>query len=376
MKRLSLYIAMLALSTTVYTSCSSDSEEVDNPTKADTKSVEIITTILTKSKPQTEFKSQDNMSVFAKTYNKLNAPTIGEDVVATFDGANWKTAPSIDLKTGEHTFIYAVSPVVTGVSDLAIVPVDITKQQDVLYSGSAVPVSYTSNVAKVTMKHALALTSFNIATQGYHGKGMLEQLAAEGNNIFTQGTMTVDKGKLTGTSNGQVTIQLSKNIVPEGWKSDLPNIWVIPFSTLGEPAYLKARIDGKEYVSRIPEIEIKGGYQYVFHLVLTDYGLEFIPSQTETLSLNQDTDEMGALEGYGILRFKHHSTEFATPALIGESVFGTIIWGNGQSESYANGASMKYDVDGNYEVAIESWNTTGFELGDIIGVDEIDLSQY
>ena len=65
----------------------------------------------------------------------------------------------------------------------------------------------------------------------------------------------------------------------------------MPFSTKGGEAYLTATIDGKPYKAIFPEVEMKSGFQYIFRMVLTDYGLEFIPNQTQTISLSVETDQ-------------------------------------------------------------------------------------
>ena len=374
MKRISTYTLMLIVTSMFIASCSSSADD-DGETKADTKSVEIITTILTKANPKTEFTTSDQMSVYAKSYNKLDAPVLKENVVASYNGSTWTIEPNIDLKEDQTAFIFTFSPVIPFTRDLSAIPVDVTKQEDVLYSGSAVPVSYTSNRAKITMKHALTLTSYNIIKQDYSGKGNLQKIELEGKNVFTNATMSADKGKFTGTHNGCVSANVSKDITTDGWISELPNLWVIPFSTQSEPAKLHAVIDGKEYITALPAIDMKAGFQYVFHLVLTNYGIECIPSLTETISLNEDANAIADLDNYGILKIKHHATELNAHILSGEDVFGTIIWGNGQSNTYEDRMTMQY-TPGNYEVVIESWNSTGFDLQSITGIDEIDLSEY
>lgn len=55
-------------------------------------------------------------------------------------------------------------------------------------------------------------------------------------------------------------------------------------------------IDGKSYVIDFPEVEMRTGFQYVLHLVLTNTGLVFIPSMTEIVSLNVADDAMEAME--------------------------------------------------------------------------------
>ena len=62
--------------------------------------------------------------------------------------------------------------------------------------------------------------------------------------------------------------------------------------------------------------------------------------------------------------------------LTGDNVFGNVIWGDGITESYSTEAEHSYSADGKKTVVIETWNSTGFELKNMVNVEEIDLSQY
>ena len=359
-------------------SCSSDSKEPDNPEPV-TKdvNVEIITDILTKATVTNQYTEGDQMNVVAKAYNKPNADAFCTPSKATMKGGRWNLQPSITLQEGEHTFIYALSPYQESLpEDLSEIPIDISRQLDILYSGNSVPVSHTTYTAKLTMKHALALVSFNIKSQGYSGKGELQKLSVDGNVIFSQATLNIENGKLKGTRQGPLSVSVNKAILTGGWPDELPRIWVMPFVTKSETATLEATIDGKKRSIRFPEIEMRGGYQYIFHLILTDYGITFIPDQTETISLNQEQDEMKALEGYGLIRIGHQASEFTLPTLLGDNVFGSVTWGVQSGDNYAFGLTHTYGTDARKEVVIESWNTTGFEMNQIEGITSIDISGY
>ena len=62
--------------------------------------------------------------------------------------------------------------------------------------------------------------------------------------------------------------------------------------------------------------------------------------------------------------------------LSGDNVFGNVTWGDGVAESYSMEADHSYSVDGDKTIIIETWNSTGFELKDMVGIEEIDLSKY
>jgi hypothetical protein len=111
-----------------------------------------------------------------------------------------------------------------------------------------------------------------------------------------------------------------------------------------------------------------------FRLVLTNCGLEFIADLTFAISLNEDSDKMETIEKHGIISLVHSAKEFVLPMLYGDNVFGNVIWGDGVEESYSMEADHSYSVKGNKTIIIETWNLTGFELKDMVGLEEIDLS--
>ena len=120
---------------------------------------------------------------------------------------------------------------------------------------------------------------------------------------------------------------------------------------------------------------MKGGFQYIFRLVMTAHGLQFIPGQVQTVSLNQADDQPEVLEGHGVLTLTHTCTDFTLPLLTGDNVFGAVSWGDGESGSYEAGGQHSF-ASGSKETVIESWNSTGFELDALTGIEVIDLSAY
>lgn len=356
--------------------CSSDPNEEPLPADDSKVTVMIATQVQTKATVVTQLGDGDAMNVFAKSYNKIDAPDLAPDIKATHEQGGWKMMPEVKLAQGENAFIYAVAPYSAENTNPQAIVVDVTRQEDVLYSGSYVPVSYTTYTAKLTMKHALALVSFNICNQGYSGKGVLQSLSLSGEKVYTKGTMNIESGKVTGTGQTAFSVACEKTIQTAGWSEEYPRIWSIPFSTKVDQAMLQARIDGKSYEARLPEVEMNGGFQYIFRLVLTDYGLEFIPDQTETISLNIDTDRIGELKGYGVLKIAHSSSRFALPVLGGDNVFGSVDWGDGEKSAYSMDGIHTYAGNTTNQLLIESWNSSGFTLKDMVGVEVVDVSQY
>ena len=366
------YLSGIILSLSLF-SC--DEGDIVEP-KAEEKPISISTTIFTQAHPTLDIVEGDVMNLYAKTYGGAAAPNKVDDVKALFRSGGWKIEPEVTIAENEKLFIYAYAPYTKGLNKTDAIPVDIRTQQDILYSGSFVPVSYRTNHAKLTMKHALALVSFNITSQGYSGNGALQSLSVFGDTVYTTGVMSIDKGKIIGKGQESFEVAVSKTISANGWENDLPRMWQIPFSTKGPAAYLTATIDGKAYKATFPEVEMKSGYQYIFRMVLTDYGLEFIPNQTQTISLSVETDQPETLEGYGVLNITHSATTFVVPELWGDNIFGTIQWGDEMGSTYRAGDEHTYTQEGEKVLSVESWNSNGFKLKNLIGVEAIDISQY
>jgi hypothetical protein len=345
--------------------------------------VVITTDIVTRTTPaKSLFASGDAMNVWAKSYGSPSANDIVANIRANYNGSAWTLDPGVylDKDKQKNAFIYAVYPYQ---SEFANTPgrltIDATTQNDYLYSGSYVPVTVTTNTAKLNMKHAMSLAAFNIFTDGYSGAGKLQSLAISGDSVYTKGVMTVENGKIRGTERGEIKVAFDKQITAQGWSNSMPRIWVIPlpFNTKSTKAYLKAVIDGKEFNSVFPEVEMKIGFQYSFHLVLTNNGLEFIPDQTTTMALNFDEDEIAQLEGRGVLGVTYDgSSEFSSVVMAGVNVFGTVLWGDGEKSTYEDGISHTFSTAGSKKMIFETWNSTGFTIKNLTGISEIDISGY
>ena len=46
------------------------------------------------------------------------------------------------------------------------------------------------------MKHALSLLTFNIGKHGYTGNGILQSLSVSGEEVYTNGKMSIETGKI------------------------------------------------------------------------------------------------------------------------------------------------------------------------------------
>lgn len=336
--------------------------------------VTISTTDIETKAAITQFASGHKMNIFAKTYQRIDAPNIVDGVIASYDGTKWVMNPPVYINaTGQkNAFVYAVAPYDEAYTDAQNIPVDLNKQVDLMYSGAYVPASTTSPQVKLTMKHALSLLTFNIVSQNASGK--LSQIKIEGDIVYSTGKMDASTGKITLGDKGAVTAKCDKTTQEGGWKSDLPGVWALPFNTKTGVANITFTIDGVDYALEIPEVEVKTGWQYIFRLVLTKNGLEFDPSQTETISLNVDTDEAKEFVGYGLIVLKACGTWLNIPNIFGDAVFGSIGMPAG-TQPYRENVKVEGLKEGD-KVNVESWNSTGFKIVSLDNVDEIDLSDY
>lgn len=365
----------IALVGIVASACSDDKKGGDDPVPTGNL-VTIETEVYTKSAtPTLELKDGATMNVYIKNGTQIGAPDYMPAVKATNSGGQWTTNPEIRLPEGKTVCLYAVAPYSEANTDPKAIAIDTKDQIDVLYSGDYVPVSSQTTHAKFRMKHALSLMSFNISYSGSGDAGTLTSISVAGQNVYTTGTLNVETGKITTTGNTQVTVATNNKIQASGWTKDLPGIWVIPFESADNAVNLTANIDGKTYVAIVPSVNIKQGFRYVFHLVLTPNGLVFDPSATEEISLNVFDDTMRPMEGYGALKFGFTGTDFSYPFFDGNEVFGNVKSGSAQA-NFTTGGKFTVPGSGNREVIVETWNSQGFELPNLEGIESIDISAY
>lgn len=375
-----IYYPIVAALTIAMASCGSSKNDDPTPDPVvNGVEVELETSIQTKM-AMTEFRANDKMNIYAKV-RYIGDKNIVDDVVATYDGTKWTMSPKVVLNDDQKSAsIFAVSPYDPSYTDPQKIPVDLARQVDLMYSGGGKAVSMTSPKAKLTMKHALSLLSFNIVPVNYNGTATLTELTINGNVLYTTVTMDTSTGDFDKNSWGgnstNVTGKFNRTVEDGGWRTDIPGLWVLPFNTInkGSDISFKAVIDGRTYETTLPQVDVLQGWQYIFRLALTNNGLEFDPTKIEKFSMDVIEDEEQSFEGFGRIILTSNDTWLHSPLLQGISVFGTLSWGS-TSKSYSTSQKIEGLKSGD-QVSLDSWNSTGFEISSLDGIEAIDISQY
>ena len=76
------------------------------------------------------------------------------------------------------------------------------------------------------------------------------------------------------------------------------------------------------------------------------------------------------------MQITHSASTFVVPELTGDNVFGSVNWGDGMASSYRVGEEHAYEQAESKVLSVETWNSNGFKLKNLIGVEAIDISQY
>ena len=79
------------------------------------------------------------------------------------------------------------------------------------------------------------------------------------------------------------------------------------------------------------------------------------------------------------LVIKHKGAKFIAPAfevLNSLYVKGTIRWGDGQSEDYANSASHSYADNKEHSISFDLTDVGAVEFSDVVGITEIDFTNF
>lgn len=363
---------ILFVALTLCCACSSDKNDVDVPEPASVQ-LSISTTIQTRA-VMTSFSAGDRMNLYLKKESSVSSEDFVSGVSASLENGNWKIAPAVELKEKESAYLFAFYPYDGNRLTPATVSIDIASQTDYLYSGSAVPVSYSSPEAVLKMQHALSMLAFNISKQRYAGEGKLTSVKVM--NLPVNGTLNVASGVISNLKTGDYTIASDTQIAEEEWTAQLPQMFCLPFTSDGQNIPVVFTIDGREYKTLLPKDEMNAGIKYVFHLVVTDNKIVVLADLTEKISLDKEGNNI-QLGEYGILKITCSGNHVTAPLLSGSgTVSGLIYWGDNTSEPYIPPLNHNYSEKGVYELRLETWGASQLDIESLDGIESIDLSEF
>lgn len=365
---------LFVLACAVVMACKDDDKEYAEEPATE---VTFTTTVQTRAVANvvTKLEDGDAMNVFMAEETAAESLQQAKNYKAVCQGGVWKGTPAIEFGSSAKGYLYAVYPYQATSAKMNAVPVEITSQTDYLYSGSGVAVSPNSPKAVLAMKHALSALAFNIKNDNYAGEGKLQQISINGKPVCTSGTLDVSSGVVKGTVSAKYEYACNVNIRQDGWEENIPAFFCIPFVSSGSDVMVTFKIDEENYSCRLPKYGVAGGMKYIFYLSLTEQGLTIFPEQTKQISLNIDSDSM-SIPDYSLLKITHDNALFTLPLLKGEGLVGTILWGDGLSEEYGVAAEHSYESAQVHTVTVETWGTEEVSLTNLIGVSEIDLSEF
>lgn len=365
----SIKIISLALAV-VFNACSSDEKEEPQSSSAQ---LSISTSIQTKA-VVTEFAAGDKMNLYLKNESSITSADKVSDISASYENNKWNISPSVELKEGETSYLFAFYPYATNLTKPEAIPVDISAQTDYLYSGGAISVSYSSPQGFLKMQHASSILAFNISKGKYEGSGELTSIKVA--DIPAKGTLNIASGVISNMEKGDYTITANKHIEDTEWIKELPQMFCFPFQSSGQDIAVTFLIDGKAHSISLPKMNIETGMKYIFHLVVTHNGMIILPDLTEKISLNKDGAPL-QLGEYSKLRIDYFGKSISVPILSGrDNVTGVVCWEDNVTEAYSSTLTHTYSTEAVHSVAIESWGTSQMEITDLVNVETIDLSDF
>ncbi len=371
MKNIKYYLwAITGLALVACSDSSNEEPEVPQQTE-----ITFTTSVDTRANTEviTELTSGKEMSVFVG-FSSSSSTTSMKKFTCQTD--IWKGSPMVVLPEGERATIQAVYPYSSSFTTPTSIPVNVQSQTDYLYSGPTVSVSQLNPKGALIMKHAMAILAFNIDNDGYSGAGKLQEITISGETFYTEGTMNVNTGSITGSTTGSYTLKTDNTLQSGGWKENIPDLFCLPLASSGTNVKVTFKIDGKELECHLPKIGVQGGYKYIFRLALTDRSLVAFTDQIKIISLNDDTDAMPD-QNVNIFSVTHTMKTFTIPTVTSSgTIVGNIFWGDEQKQAYAEKANHTYENEGQHTAIIEVWGAEEVNITNLVGIEQIDLSKF
>ena len=356
--------ALLLVAPLMATGCS-DSTPAAKPSE-----VTLSIDVKTRANITNSLDDANTLSVFSSLYTSRQL-TSSARIEFTRQGTVWRaSSSSLMLEPEQYAELLAVYPA-TGATSAEAISVSLAQQQDVLF-GEKAKSTYEQPDVRITMNHALCLFSFNILRESGSPSTQITSISLL--DAPSQGTLQLSTGTVTASHTGDYTLKTTKALSEKGWSNDLPSIFALPVLT--EKAKISVQTDQGKFSCDLPVESYQQGYQYIFHLALTNRGLTLFKNDTQKVSLNQQEDAM-QVGAYGVLQITHTSNPFTVPTFGASASFAAnILWGDSSSEGYAEGATHTYATTGAQTVTIESWGAESVTLPTLADVEEIDFSQF
>lgn len=318
---------------------------------------------------KTAFSNGDRMSVYRTATNSITgaAPSIH---AATYGNGVWQPTPSITLAKEERCYLFAIYPYNADATDATAYPVTVASQTDYLYSGTGVAASNEVLSPVLRMRHAMARLALNI--HSYAG-GTLQSISIESTTLPIEGSLRVT-GSITPTKFGAYSKSFNTPLSQQGFSTDHPGIFIIPYQTPNDGVKVKVTISGTAYELNLPATNFTGGKKYVATVLHTAQGLVLEKGEYEVIGLDEPSNAKN--DPYSILKVKVQGETALAPVIEGQNLYGFIYWGDNSQESYSPTGAHSYDTAGEHVVTVDAWNAETVTLPKLTNITEIDLSKF
>lgn len=367
MKRYITYLSALLL-VAGFSSCASSGDDAPK-----TVEVTFTTDILHRSAVtdlKTAFNNGDRLTLFHSASNAVSSGEVTVGGAGYADGV-WRPTPAVTLEPKEKRYIFAIYPYDASATDPAAFPVSVASQQDYMYSGTGVGVAYETPTAVLRMRHAMAILSFDI--KSYAG-GTLQAISIADKEFPIAGTLRAT-GAMTITEKGAYTKTMNVPLSQQGFTTDHPGLFIIPFKTTDAGLEVTLKISNKEHKIVLPPSTFTAAKKYVASVVHTEQGVNLTSDQLDIIAFDEQTEAETAPH-YSQLSVKVKGSSYKAPVVTGTDPYGFIYWGDAAHEAYSDVAAHGYAQPGSYVVKIDLWNAEEASFNTLGGVEEIDFSKF
>ena len=178
----------------------------------------------------------------------------------------WTANPPILLSSTVGT-VYAYYPYNVAHNDIAVIPVNVTEDKDVLYSEPAENINNANSTALIKLKHALSVIRFTLTRGSYAGTGNITAIKVKGQGMASSANLNAKSGTFTAYSGKGADISFGATPTLPATGSTVVNQLVIPTGTTGVME-VTVTIDGLTYKTTTGT-SLQPSAQNVYNFVLT-----------------------------------------------------------------------------------------------------------